>query len=279
MSTAMTGHELYFWFDCETTGLNPHRDTVLEVAWCFTDDRLRQLTPLSQRYTKLAAKATGRDGRRPAWQPRVLDPSDDADWHDNDYISPVARQMHEDSGLREAWICAAQESPRRILTHPRDLFRLVAEDLDSVAATPDDRLVLAGAGVSHFDDSVLTEAFDRFYPRRPVIDGGTSPLGTWHYRCFDTSIGLWVGDARALTERVLERAYGADADASDVVPFSVIESEQGAEAEVAHLVRSDGDESYEFARSAAVGHRAADDVVWSLLDARALRYAVSLVSL
>lgn len=279
MSTTLTGRDLYFWFDCETTGLNPYRDTVLEVAWCFTDDRLRQLTPLSQRYTKLAAKATGRDGTRPAWQPKLLDPSDEANWHDNDYISPVARQMHEDSGLREAWMRTAQANPRRVLTHARDLFRLVAEDLDSIGATPEDRLVLAGAGVSHFDDSVLAEAFARFYPRRPVIDGSGSPLGKWHYRCFDTSIGLWVGDARALTERVLEKAYGADADASDVIPYSVIESEQGAEAEAAHLIRSDGGETCEFVRKAAVAHRAADDVVWSLLDARALRYAVSRVSL
>jgi hypothetical protein len=274
-----TGRDLYFWFDCETTGLNPHRDTVLEVAWCFTDERLRQLTPLTQRYTKLTAKATGREGRRPVFQPRLLDPSDEANWHDNDYISPVARQMHEDSGLREAWMRAAQDNPRRVLTHSRDLFRLVAEDLDSLAATSDDRLVLAGAGVSHFDDSVLAEVFERFYPRRPVIDGSGSPLGRWHYRCFDTSIGLWVGDARQLTERVLEVAYGADKDASGTVPYSVIESEEGAEAEVSHLVRSDGGDTSEFVRSAAIGHRAADDVVWSLLDARALRFAVSLVSL
>lgn len=280
MSTTTTGRDLYFWFDCETSGLDPNRDTVLEVAWCFTDERLRMVSPLRQRYTTIMAKPTGRDGRRPADQAhRLLDPSDEANWHDGAYISPVARQMHDDSGLREAWMRAAQASPRSILTHSRDLFRLVADDLDLIEATSADRLVLAGAGVSHFDDSVLAEAFDRLYPRRPVIDGLGSPLGPWHYRCFDTSVSLWVADARAVVDRVLEKAYGADSDDSEVVPYSVIQCEGRVDPQIGHLIKSDGGESIEFARGAAVPHRAADDVVWSLLDARALRYAISLVSL
>lgn len=280
MSTIKSSRELYFWFDCETTGLDPNRDTVLEVAWCFTDEHLRLISPLRQRYTKIIAPATGRDGRRPADQHRhLLDPSDDTSWHDDNYISPVARQMHEDSGLRDAWLDAYDASPRSILTHSRDLFRLVSEDLDLIEATPQDRLVLAGAGVSHFDDSVLAEAFDRFYPRRPVIDGGTSPLGQWHYRCFDTSVALWVGNAQ---KQVMELARKLDRvpspeDDEPLLPFDLIECEQRTDPGATHLVHYGpvGASPGQFTRSAAVPHRAADDVMWSLLDARALRYLVS----
>lgn len=277
--------DVYFWFDCETSGLNPHRDTVLEVAWCFTDEHLRLISPLRQRFTKIMAKATGRDGRRAADQyAHLLDPTDESMWHDNDYISPVARQMHEESGLRAAWFDAYTRSPRRILTHPRDFHRLVVEDMELAEITPADQLVLAGAGVSHFDDSVLTEAFDGFYPRRPVINGGVSTLGKWHYRCFDTSVALWVAGpgARAAVEAVTARLKALpDPDRDEtVLPFDLVECEQRVDQEVSHLISfPDVAGPSEFVRGAAVQHRAADDVVWSLLDARALRYWITRGSL
>lgn len=286
MSTETPGREWYFWFDCETGGLDPFRDTVIEVAWCFTDENLRMVSPLRQRFTKVMAKPTGRDGRRAADQGHMLlDPSDLDRWHDNAYISPVARKMHEDSGLFTAWWDANDVHPRTVLTDPRDLVRLVAEDMDLANIGKRDRLVLAGAGVSHFDDSVLAEAFSGLYPRRPVISGGISPLGDWHYRCFDTSVAMWVAGpgARAAVDRVLTKASAPqDPDRDEyVVPFDLIECEQRVDDEAIHLLNfgPTGAGPGQFERGAAVAHRAADDVVWSLLDARALRYVVSRASL
>lgn len=283
MSTQVS-RELYFWFDCETSGLDPNRDTVLEVAWCFTDEHLRLISPLRQRFTKIMARATGRDGRRAADQrSRILDPTDESSWHDNSYISPVARQMHEESGLRAAWFDTCEANLRSILTHPRDLFRLVAEDLNLIGATNQDRLVLAGAGVSHFDDSVLAEAFDGLYPRRPVIDGGTSALASWHYRCFDTSVALFVcgPGARAAVEAVAAKLAVPPNVASDeeVLPFDLVECESRVDPEVSHVVAASANGFMQFDRNKLVTHRAADDVVWSLLDARALRYWIGRGSL
>lgn len=273
--------DVLFWFDCETGGLRPNVDTVLEVAWCFTDEHLRLISPLRQRFTKIMAKATGRDGRRPVMESgRLLDPTDESSWHDNSYISSVARQMHEESGLRAAWFDAYKTNPRSILTHSRDFYRLVVEDMEVADIGPDDRIALAGAGVSHFDDSVLTEVFDEFYPRRPIIDGGVSPVGRWHYRCFDTSVALSVGGngARAAVEAVAAKlAQKPDPDRDDVIlPFDLVECEKRVDHQVNHVVDLD---SNEFLRSKLVQHRAADDVVWSLLDARALRYWISRGSL
>lgn len=273
--------EVYFWFDCETGGLRPNADTVLEVAWCFTDEHLRLISPLRQRFTKIMAKATGRDGRRPAMEyGHLLDPTDESSWHDNSYISPMVRQMHEESGLRAAWFDAYKANPRGILTHSRDFYRLVVEDMDAAGIGPDHRIALAGAGVSHFDDSVLTEVFDEFYPRRPIIDGGISPVGRWHYRCFDTSVALWVAGpgAKAAVEAVSMKFAQAPAPDRDEapLPFDLIECDQRVDDEALHLVNIS---SANFVRGAAVQHRAADDVVWSLLDARALRYWISRGSL
>ncbi|HET9144127.1 hypothetical protein [Actinophytocola sp.] len=282
-----TPRDVFFWFDCETGGLRPNVDTVLEVAWCFTDEHLRMISPLRQRFTKLAAKATGRDGRRPADQyNRLLDPTDESSWHDNSFISPVARQMHEESGLRSAWFDAYATNPNGILTHSRDFYRLVVEDMHKAGITSQDRIALAGAGVSHFDDSVLTEVFDEFYPRRPIIDGGVSPVGRWHYRCFDTSVALWVAGpgARAAVDAVaarLEKTPDPDRDEA-ALPFDLIECEQQVDNEVMHLVNINSLRQgvpFNFERSATIQHRAADDVVWSLLDARALRYWISRGSL
>ncbi len=262
-----TPREFHFWVDFETTSLNPWRDTVLEAAWCITDSDLRMVTPLRQRFARVMAKATGRDGRRAVLDSTPFDPTDEGDWHNPDLIRPFVREMHESSGLRQSWWDTYDASPRRIITHARDFYRLVAEDMDQAGITAGDKLVLSGAGVSHFDDGVLTEVFDEFYPRRPVSEG--SP---WHYRIFDTSVALWVAGGRAEVDNLLANATDDDT----TLPSSLLACEMGVTAEAAHLVVLDlRGESPSFMRQAAKPHRAADDVMFSLTDARALRYLVT----
>jgi oligoribonuclease (3'-5' exoribonuclease) len=256
----------YFWFDCETTGLDPLGDTVLEVAWCFTNEDLELLTPIRQRFTKIMAPPSGRNARFRS----IVDPSDDADWAEN--VGEFVRNMHTDSGLRDAWIKTDAERPYRVLRHPQDLVRLVHEDFELIDLwRAEDRLVLAGAGVSHFDDAVLTEAFGGFYPARPI------GKGLWHYRCFDTSVAVMVADARAEIDELTAQLAKPIESGDEILPYHLVACQKGPEQdETDHLVTTSGqwhgDEA--FVRANAVPHRAADDVMCSLLDARALRYLV-----
>lgn len=258
-----TPREFHFWVDFETTGLNPWTDTVLEAAWCFTDSDLRMVTPLRQRFAKVMAPPSSRFEAVGQRVGHPFDPLDEEDWHTPELIRPLVRDMHEFSGLRRDWWDASESNPRSIITHPRDFYRLVAEDMDQAGITQDDKLVLSGAGVSHFDDGVLTEVFDEFYPRRPVA-------GQWHYRIFDTSVALWVAGGRAEVDNLLANATDDDT----TLPPSLLACEAGVIDAVSHLVLHDP-ANPSFMRMAAKPHRAADDVMFSLTDARALRYLVT----
>lgn len=261
-----TPREFHFWVDFETTGLNPWTDTVLEAAWCFTDSDLRMVTPLRQRFARVMAPPSSRFEAAGQRVGHPLDPLDEEDWHTPELIRPYVRDMHESSGLRRDWWDTHASKPRSIITHPRDFYRLVAEDMNEAGITADDKLVLSGAGVSHFDDGVLTEVFDGFYPRRPVA-------GQWHYRIFDTSVALWVAGGRAEVDNLL-----ANADDDDTtLPSSLLACELGVNANIQHLIvlESALPRRWSFMRQAAKPHRAADDVMFSLTDARALRHLVT----
>lgn len=52
---------LWVWLDFETTGLIEDHPAVLEAAWIFTDDEMRQLTPLRQRLTAIPWPASRRE--------------------------------------------------------------------------------------------------------------------------------------------------------------------------------------------------------------------------
>jgi hypothetical protein len=269
--TDTTGRTFYFWFDAETTGLRVHDDTVLELAWCFTNEALELASPLQQRFGSIAANPSSRSNNR--YIGYQFDPADDDDWNNDERISEFVRNMHDDSGLHAEWIAASQERPYRLLRCANDFIRLVEEDLDRIRFDNlHDRLVLAGAGVSHFDNDLLTEVFDGFYPNRPIVSG------SWLYWCFDTSVAVRVAGAReAIDELAAQLAKPVDSG-DEILPFSLVACEVGPEQdETDRLVltgkRGNG-EVAEFVREYAVQHRAADDVVCSLLDARALRYLV-----
>lgn len=271
------GRTFYFWFDAETSGLDPYATTVLEVGWCFTNEALELLTPLRQRFAKVQSPPSSRSAHSRFYTIGYpVDPSDDSSWHED--MPELVRNMHTDSGLRTEWIKTATAHPHRLIDHAHGLLYLVREDLDRIGFTTSDRLVLAGAGVSHFDDSVLAEVFAEFYPRRPILPGGEQWPARWHYRCFDTSVAVMVAGAReAIDELAAQLAKPVDSG-DEILPFSLVACEVGPEQDetdrlVINSKRGNG-EVDEFVRDYAVAHRAADDVTCSLLDARALRYLV-----
>jgi hypothetical protein len=269
-TTEEAGRTFYVWFDAETTALRVHDDTVLEVAWCLTNEALELVTPLRQRFTSIAARPSSRgSGRFIGYQ---FDPADGEDWGNTERISEFVRNMHTDSGLRAEWIKTAETRPYRLLRSANDFTRLVEEDLDLIRFdNQHDKLVLAGAGVSHFDNDLLTVVFDGFYPERPIVGGN------WKYWCFDTSIAVRVAGAReAIDELSDQLAADTYESGAEILPFHLLACQKGPEQDgLDHLISASSNSGVEeFVRSAAIPHRAADDVVCSLLDARALRYLV-----
>jgi hypothetical protein len=267
------GRTFYFFFDAETTGLRVEQDTVLEVAWCLTDEDLRLVTPLRQRFASIKAGPSGRVGSRNYGY--AFDPAEPEDWHNNERISDLVRDMHTDSSLRAEWVLTAEQRPYRLLRHATDFTRLAEEDLDLVRFdNQHDRLVLAGAGVSHFDNDLLTVVFDGFYPERPIIGG------SWAYWCFDTSVAVRVAGARDAVDELATRLAKPVDSGEEILPFSLVACEVGPEQDetdrlvVSNKRGTDEGGLEEFVRDYAVEHRAADDVMCSLLDARALRYLV-----
>lgn len=243
----------HLWFDCETTGLDIKSDVVLEVAWVVTDDRFRMLTPLRQRYTNIFT------------QPKV---DSLVEWCEDNAEISVAAAMHQKSGLAGDWDA---ENERRVIRNVHGLTRLIDDDLALAGfeGWEGDRVVLAGAGVSHFDNHILSFHAPGFYPPSSgFIDG------MWAYwRTLDTSM-LWRTLGAPFMQVLREKAFGNNA------PYSVLECEMPGPTvyrPIEHLLELDavakqrGVEMWKFVPDAVIPHRAADDVVDALLTARAVR--------
>ena len=259
-----TTTDVYFWLDFETTGLKVGEDAVLEIAWMFTDHDLKMLTPLRQRLTCLqpAPYNSGRYSSGPR-SGGNFDPSKPAHWNTPAYFDSfeVVSRMHAQSGLKDDHLNAIPES---VLTHPRDFERLYLDDLVSVKTHYADdveigNIVLSGAGVSHFDCHVLADLWPKRFPVLPPQD---NPLAYWY---FDTSVA-----ARMMPPYLLERArewarkpesnfYLRCEAGEDIAngPHACVRREDNG----AHVFDLDGIEP----------HRAADDLVASLVDARLMR--------
>ncbi len=248
--------EFLLWFDCETTGLDPDELTVLEVAWTVTNADLVQLTPLRQRYTRLGP---GRGSRAGTFSPF------DNTWEGGHFMSDVVADMHKNSGLRDQWRAACKRNPRSILTSGRALETLILEDVDAVAAA-DDRVVLAGAGVSHFDNHVLAKHCPGLQGSLPVQPTDPRPMA---YYTIDSSVA-WRALGKPDTSEV--RGWRDD-------PFRTRHAEVGVDQRgdaTGRLIRSGCDCRDDccdvvFDLDAVIEHRAADDVVKALVDLRRLR--------
>lgn len=238
-----------FWTDLETTGLVPDMDTILEAAWAITDEDLQMLTPLRSRLCTITpdhrhnVEHLGHPlvGKPPF---RVGDPQD-ADEGDWKLLPEVVQDMHEQSGLRDALQAATRDpvDSLRLLTTAADLERLICEDLADVGFNRfNDQLVMAGAGVSHFDNRVFAHHMPHLFP----LGGGTG-------------YAYWQHDVSVAARVIGENAWGEIKSSALTLPDGspIFDGFEGALFDPQHLI----------------GHRAADDTIRALIDGRILRAA------
>lgn len=129
---------MYLWLDLETTGLDPEKDQILEVAWILTDNTL--VAPTSDD----GDPAAGRCLVRPDPSKKPI-----TDLH--------VMKMHVDSGLIEELLDAdppagtVRDAQDAILEH----VRMYANDVN---------LVLAGSGV-YFDKRFIEQQMPELHQR------------------------------------------------------------------------------------------------------------------
>ncbi|NUT90836.1 MAG: hypothetical protein HOY78_02285 [Saccharothrix sp.] len=278
----MSGQRLiHLWIDFETTGLNPALDAVLEIGWTLTDSDLRMLTPLRSRLAVLNPDHdhVPFDPNHPLYRrPFTPDFGDDdaGEFGMWDRLPEVVRDMHAASGLRDELAAAYTDATARmaLVEHPRDFLRLLIEDLVTVGFDPKsgDKLVISGAGVSHFDVNVLDQHWSDTFPLLP------GP-GDWAiYWQFDTSVAWRVlGDA--VGAEILRRAPKLQETGPGSGLWHLFDAEQAAESSVAHLIYQRRDGWWCLRRDLVRPHRAADDVVEALLNARVMRSADAILRL
>lgn len=265
---------LLLWADFETTGLNPQMDTILEAAWTITDEDLRMLTPLRSRLCLIDPPHRRRDANLYPEHPlrnqtkfEVGHPDkDDAfnHWH---LLPPVVRDMHDESGLKDALVHAANHPVESLgmVTTANGLWRLLADDLlDAGYNFRDDKLVLSGAGVSHFDNQV----FAHHMPGRFPLGGGEG-------------FAYWQHDVSVARRVIGEKAWAALAADADRLPAAhpIYRCESHTPVREGYApswtvgAHPDAPDNLAFDSSQLTGHRAADDVVRALIDGRILRAA------
>lgn len=260
--------DVHFWLDLETTGLEVGKEAILEMAWFFTDTNLKLLSPVRQRLTCIQPPQTETGGRRGPWM-RSLDPQREDHWNDlelfdarNEQNPRVVIDMHTASGLKADHLAAPRDA---IFTHPRDFERAYLDDLVDIEATADDtigKIIMSGAGVSHFDNYMMDLVWPQQFPLLPPIDG-SSRMAYWY---LDVSTVT-----RLVPPSILERGreWAEDPEA----PFSLLACESGPNmwSERGDLFKRGRRDIWTFDRSGVVPHRAAGDLVVSLLDARLIR--------
>jgi oligoribonuclease (3'-5' exoribonuclease) len=125
----LTLHRHVLWLDLETTGHDQFQDLILEVAGI--------LTP--------------RDCGRELMSFVAVAEPERVDW--KDLMAPEVRAMHEKSGLVEAIESGVGEALDDIES------RLIERITGTTLST--DHVILAGAGVSHFDRRFLIQQMPR----------------------------------------------------------------------------------------------------------------------
>lgn len=263
------------WADFETTGLDPRMDTILEAAWTITDADLRMLTPLRSRLCLIDPPNRRRDAAHTSHPLRSVAKFDVGhhieDAVDHWYLLPdVVQDMHKASGLRDELQRAANNPVEslRMVTTANGLWRLIADDLADVGYDfSGDSLVLAGAGVSHFDNRVLAHHMPS---RFPLGGDGRTGFAYWQH---DVSVAR-----RVIGERTWEdlkskvnnpkrslKVYGCQVVLPEREGYAPVRVNQVPDAE------EFGEAPFVFMPDEFTGHRAADDVAWALIDGRILR--------
>ena len=139
------------WIDVETTGLDPHRDLLLEIAVVVTDDRLNELAP-------------------GPWE-ALIDPG--PGWQEA--MSPIVAEMHRESGLTADLTAAIADGATFDLAEADACLRMhLSEHVDDTGT-----IALAGSGASHFETKWLPEHLPRTADLLPywALDSGT--LDRW----------------------------------------------------------------------------------------------------
>lgn len=228
------------WADFETTGLKyKTRDVVLEVAWTITDMRLEQLSPLRS-YAVEWRPPTSPELHRPV-------PGSD-DWTDMGGVHAAVLEMHEESGLAAEW-------PYRVKVGADAVQGLILNDL-GVTRESLGEVHLAGAGVSHFDQGLMSLHMPALAPK----DEG----GRLHYRCFDTSVAdLVLGiDSREILADYHGPGHTHTFECACLKLDAPVPLSNNGQLDV----------------TAVVPHRAASDIALALAGARALRFKLGLDS-
>lgn len=146
----------YCFLDIETTGLDPNKDEILEIAWIFTDDQ----------FNMASAPQTFLIDHEPETWSTI--------WHrinDNEYV----KKMHTDSGLLAQLMIGTSSIKSK---HSLDdvYFRLEAQLSER---SVDGLIHLAGRSV-HFDKSfLLAESFNALFDDSQPV--------SFHHRMLDIS--------------------------------------------------------------------------------------------
>lgn len=231
----MPAPALALFIDFESSGLltDPQPPTLLEGSWTVTDTRGTQRTPLAQAFCALPTSPQQHAHVTPVefgfglTTPVLADGTDGqpvAGWT-GQYPRDVVMEMHHDNGLALEWAQMDAGPDRgRILRHWQEVERLLLDDLDSAGWRGLDRgqVLLAGGGVSHYEDRFLRWACPRVFgdPRVHYSTGCdvSTVLRTLRTRALAVSgedeEGGFPGTADRLIERYRPDMYSRDNDTS-----------------------------------------------------------------
>lgn len=152
--------KLYAFLDIETTGLDPDRDAILEIAWFITDHQLNQITP-DRTFLTAPIEFASYVIQREAIE------------------SDFVYSMHEKSGLLDS----VAHRLRDEVSSPAQAHTQFARDVNEVVQ-PGDSLHLAGMSV-HFDRNFLQDepGWDLLF--RPDQDDAEGGSLKFHHRLLD----------------------------------------------------------------------------------------------